>query len=121
MKDYKNKHIGIILLLTGAIIIGLSPIPDNIQTFISAALAAIAGSKMYHSGKGDELTEYNISRANKIVMILLIAVILIFGFMGDDNYIVKIHENVFFIIAAVSVILRSILFLIFDRIESEDN
>lgn len=120
-KDYRNKHIGIILMLGGAVVSCLLPIPDFWQSAVSAFFSAMAGSALYRSAKGDELCEQNISRANKIVMAVLIATLIIIGCMGDNkNDVVRIKANVFPIIAVCALILRSLLFLWFDRTPKND-
>lgn len=120
MKNYKNKHIGAAILAIGIIIVTVMPIQGIVMDIISIAFAVLAGEFTARAAKGDELTEHNIARSNKITLVALIAALVILGVSGDENERVNLSSEVFWIIAAGAIALRSILFLCFDRTPKEE-
>lgn len=120
MKNYKNKHIGAAILATGIIIITVMPIQGIVMDIISIAFAVLAGEFTARATKGDELTEHNIAKSNKITLIVLICAMVVLGVCGDENERVDLSANVFWVIAAGAVAFRSILFLWFDRMPKEE-
>jgi hypothetical protein len=114
MKNYKYKHITIIILAIGIIMVTLLP-SGGINNFLCGAFAVIAGMLSGKVEKGDELTEKNIAKANKITLYVLVAVLVVATMLGDDNFRLIVKSYIPGILAAVAIALRSVLFLFFDR------
>lgn len=120
MKNYRNIHIGVAILAVGLIVITVIPIQGIVMDIISIAFAVLASEFTSRASKGDEMSEQNIAKSNKITLIALIAAMIVLGVSGDENERVNLSSNVFWIIAAGAIALRSILFLWFDRTPKEE-
>lgn len=120
MKNYRNIHIGVAILAVGLIVITVIPIQGIVMDIISIAFAVLASEFTSRASKGYEMSEQNIAKSNKITLIALIAAMIVLGVSGDENERVNLSANVFWIIAAGAIALRSILFLWFDRTPKEE-
>lgn len=120
MKNYRNIHIGVAILAVGLIVITVIPIQGIVMDIISITFAVLASEFTSRASKGDEMSEQNIAKSNKITLIALIAAMIVLGVSGDENERVNLSANVFWIIAAGAIAFRSILFLWFDRTPKEE-
>jgi uncharacterized membrane protein len=119
MKNFKYRHITIIILAIGAILSVLLP-SGGINDVVCTAFVVIAGFFGGKVEKGDELTERNTAKANKITLYLLIATLIVLTFLGDENERIKMNSYIPGVIAVCAIALRSGLFLWFDRSPKDD-
>lgn len=111
-KNYKNKHY--LIIASEFIVVILSILPSFLSGSLISVLQiipAILFCGPYE--KVDELVEVNLNRANKFTMILLIALLMLFYFLSNNN--VTLTATSFGIAACFAIGFRSILFLWFDR------
>lgn len=115
--NYRNIHIGIIIFCIGLIVVTLLPISGVIVDILSVTTGVAASQFTSKGGKGDELTEENIAKSNKIVMTVLIILLFVYMLLAEN---ITFTQEIFGVSAVAAIILRSLLFLIFDSgIDSE--
>lgn len=119
MKNYKNKHIIIILLSSVIIIMQFIPNNTYIELVFSIVWCAVLSLFSGKYEKSDELTRLNLGKANGITLFATIGALVIFGLIAQ-NMTKPLHCYTYFYISLGAVILRSILFLWFDRTPKEN-
>ena len=68
---------------------------------------------------GDEMTELNIGKANKLTLLFALMSIIAFAFIAQKN-VNLLKTDIFISVASALVAFRSILFLVFDRTPEQD-
>ena len=68
---------------------------------------------------GDEMTELNVGKANKVTLLLALVSIIAFAFVAQKN-VNLLETNIFIGVVSTLVALRSILFLALDRTPEQD-
>lgn len=119
LRNYRKKHYSIILIMTTVVILTL--VPENWPDWVSnlIILGNVFGFGALGAGekteKADEMTNFNLSKANKAALCLSLISLFVFGLLGDENEIVKLPANVFMLTMSAMIILRSVLFIVFDK------
>ena len=127
MKNYKNIHI--IAIICGVLLLANSLVGIFIPSFAiedlipSQTARSIIGIVMtviiialfrgpYECG--DEMTELNIGKANKVTLLLALVSIIAFAFVAQKN-VNLLGAGIFIGVVSALVALRSIVFLVLDR------
>ncbi|MGN0594380.1 MAG: hypothetical protein ACI4I6_04425 [Hominimerdicola sp.] len=132
MKNYKHIHIitiicGLLLLansLAGIFIPSFSVenfIPSQTVRSIIGIVLTIIIITIFHGPYecGDEMTELNIGKANKITLLLALMSIIAFAFIAQKN-VNLLKTDIFISVVSALVAFRSILFLVLDRTPEYD-
>ena len=118
--NYRNSHIITIIVTLGVILayFACDFFPNKKWVTIVIALADITlvGKFGGPYEKKDELTRLNLGRANGITLIAVIAALFVLSVVGQNSANKALFAGDVYVFAALSaILLRSILFLFFDR------
>lgn len=127
IRNYRYKHYTIIAIAATILIVTLLPLStpkfvENIIFFLNIVVIGWLGIGE-RTEKADELTELNLSKANRYTMFAAMIAILIFSFFGNDDTgkdIVTLPSIVFNTVLCGLVIFRSVVFLCLDRTDGKD-
>ena len=119
IRNYRKKHYTIILI--AAVMAALTLIPLNAPEWVERVIFFIYVFGLGFLGIGhktekpDELTKFDLSKANTVTMWCSLICIFAYSlFSFDDSDIVSINYKVFLLCFCGLLILRSIIFLILD-------
>lgn len=118
--NYRNSHIITIIVTVGVMLayFACDIFPNKKWVTIVIALADIilVGKFGGPYEKKDELTRLNLGRANGITLIAVIAALLVISIIGQNSANKALFAGDVYVFAALAaILLRSILFLFFDR------
>ncbi|WP_295070484.1 hypothetical protein [Ruminococcus sp.] len=118
--NYRNSHIITIIVTLGVMLayFACDFFPNKKWVTIVIALADITlvGKFGGPYEKKDELTRLNLGRANGITLIAVIAALFVLSIVGQNSANKALFAGDVYVFAALSaILLRSILFLFFDR------
>lgn len=120
IRNYRKKHYTIIFATAVlAILQVLTMLPFDAPNWIEKIVFVSFAFGLGFLGigektqKADELTRAELYKANTITMFCALLCIFVFSLFGDDNT-VQLNYNVFVFCFCGLVILRSVVFLIFD-------
>ena len=118
--NYRNSHIITIIVTLGVMLayFACDFFPNKKWVTIVIALADITLVGKFGGlyEKKDELTRLNLGRANGITLIAVIAALFVLSIVGQNSANKALFAGDVYVFAALSaILLRSILFLFFDR------
>ena len=87
---------------------------------IFAALHAAVQSIFYKLEKKDEMVQYNLARANRIILFAVLAVLFAAVIVNDYFYKGLICSDLCWITVMSAIGLRSLLFMFFDAVSNKD-
>ena len=132
MKNYKNIHIITIicgLLYLAKSLVGIfvpsfaieNLIPSQTARSIIGIVLTVIIIALFRGPYecGDEMTELNIGKANKLTLLLALVSIIAFAFIAQKN-VNLLKTDIFISVVSALVAFRSILFLVFDRTPEQD-